>query len=178
MPAEVHYVLRDLGGSQPGAAKPQRTMLIAWSSASAFYDSTGLAYSRDPGARAWYRFASWSERPAAQLARLLQHRLVQTQAFRDVASTTDSVQGEWLLELELEEMYHDDTTPPGVARISVLARLVDRGQRRTIARQRFDEEEPLQAESASQAVSAFDRATTRLLDALVQWVLDRAQSRA
>lgn len=174
-PMIVSYELRDLGEPKPPAARPlDRVVLVAWSAASVFYDSTSIAYSRTPGALANYQFAAWSERPAEQIGRLFLRRLAGTGVFRDVAPVSGIVQGDWLLELQLEEMLHDDAAPPGVARVAVFARIVDRSARSTIDTRHFREEEPLQVESAAGAAKAFDAAVTRLLDEAVQWAVDRA----
>lgn len=173
-PAHVHYELRDLGQSTPvGGRALDRTLLIGSTSA-AFHDGTGLVYSRSPGARGYYQFASWSERPAERMAQLLQRRLAQTRAFRDVAGTTASVTGEWLLDVKLEQLYHDDSRPPGTARLEVFVRLVDRKTAKTIADRRFLYGEPVEIESAAFAVQAFERAVTRWLDDTVGWVLTTA----
>ncbi len=174
-PAYLSYQLQDLGRATPvDGASIDRTLLVAWSSGSAFYDTTSMAYSRRPGALAYYQFASWSDPPAERLGRLLARRLAQARAFRDVATRTASVNGDWLLEVQLDEMLHDDSSPPGVARIGGALRLVDRAARRTIAARRFVHDEPLAVESAAGAAKAFDRAATRLLDEAVAWVLVQA----
>jgi ABC-type uncharacterized transport system auxiliary subunit len=84
------------------------------------------------------------------------------------------VRGDWLLELQLEQMFHDDVSPPGVARIEVSAELLDWAGRRAIGRRRFVQQEPLAGESAVQAVAAFNRALARLLDEVQAWVLAQA----
>lgn len=183
-PAHVYYELDDVAaaarppqaaGDRTGAgAARARTLLVAGNAASAFYDSTGLAYSRSAGARAHYQLASWTERPAGRIARLLERRLAASGAFADVASATAAVRGDWLLELQLEQLYHDDSTPPGVARIELTAELTDWVARRTIGRRRFAQAEPLASESAAQAVAAFERALGRLLDDAQRWVLAQA----
>ncbi|MBW7926116.1 MAG: membrane integrity-associated transporter subunit PqiC [Burkholderiaceae bacterium] len=174
-PARVSYELHDLGRAKPAPGAPlDLVVLVGWSSANTFYDSTSIVYSRTPGALAWYQFASWSERPAEQLGRLFVRRLAGSGVFRDVATLSGAVRGDWLVELQLERMLHDDANPPGVARISVFARIVDRANHRTVDSRRFDEEEPLATESAAGAVKAFDVAVTRLLDASVSWVAERA----
>lgn len=185
-PAHVYYELDDTAaaarpaqaaggraGAGAGAARA-RTLLVAGNAASAFYDSTGLAYSRSAGARAHYQLARWTERPAGRIARLLEARLAASGAFADVASATAAVRGDWLLELQLEQLYHDDSTPPGVARIELTAELTDWVARRTIGRRRFRQAEPLASESAAQAVAAFGRALGRLLDDAQGWMLAQA----
>ncbi len=179
-PAHVHYELEDAAPAAaaraapaPGAASA-RTLLIAGVAGSAFYDGTGLAYSRAAGARAYYQFASWTERPSLRIARLLERRLAASGAFADVASATAPVRGDWLLELRLEQLYHDDAAPPGVARVEVVAELTDWAARRALGRRRFEQVEPLAAESAAQAVAACGRALSRLLDETQRWVLAQA----
>lgn len=174
-PARLSYALHDLGTAKPVRRVPlDLVVLVAWSSASAFYDTTSIVYSRAPGALAYYQLSRWSERPAERIGRLFARRLAGTGVFRDVATISAAVRGDWLVELQLDEMLHDDATPPGVARVSVFARLVDRSRRRALDSRRFREEEPLQAESAAAAVKAFDVAVTRLLDASVGWLIEAA----
>ncbi|HEY0879274.1 MAG TPA: ABC-type transport auxiliary lipoprotein family protein [Zeimonas sp.] len=174
-PAHVSFQLHDPGESKPLARAPlERVVLVSWSAASAFYDTTSIVYSRSPGALAYYQLASWSERPAEQIGRLFARRLAGTGVFRDVAAMAATVHADWLVDLQLEEMLHDDATPPGVARISVFARIVDRAARRTIDTRRFREQEPLETESAAGAAQAFEAALGRLLDESVRWVVDLA----
>ncbi len=174
-PAQLSYELRDLGEQKPLQRAPiDRVALVSWSAASAFYDVSSMVYSRSPGALAYYRFSGWSERPAEQVGRLFVRRLAGTGVFRDVSPISGVVQGSWLVELQLEEMLHDVAVPPGVARIVMLVRIVDRSSRRTIDTRRFREEEPLKTESAEGAAQAFEVAVTRLLDASVQWVAEAA----
>lgn len=182
-PAHLRYELDDpapqappagVEGAHAAAAARAHTLLVEGIAANAFLDSTAIAYSRSPGARASYQFASWTERPAVRIARLLERRLAATDVFADVASATAPVRGDWLLELRLEQFYHDDQAPPGRVRIELVAGLVDRAARRTIARRRFAQGEPLADESAAQAVAAFGRALSRLLDEIQRWVLREA----
>lgn len=188
-PAHLYYELDDPGAGVPrvdghgadaaaSASARTRTLLIDGVAANAFLDSTAIAYSRAPGARASYQFASWTERPAARIARLLGRRLTASGAFADVAAATAPVRGDWLLELQLEQLYHDDQVPPGVARIELVAELTDRAALRTIARRRFAQVEPLASESAAQAVAAFGRAVGRLLDEVQDWVVAQARPAA
>lgn len=167
----VSYELRDSGEPRPLPHAPlDRVALVSWSYASPFYDTTSIAYSRSAGALAYYQFASWAEPPAGQIGRLFVRRLAGARVFRDVATISATVPGDWLIDLQLDEMLHDDAVPPGVARISVFARIVDRTVHRTVDTQHFREEEALESESAEAAVQAFDVAVTRLLDAAVRWV--------
>lgn len=181
-PAHVYYELEDAGPvAAPAAASrtPARdahTLRVSGAAASAFLDGTGLAYSRAPGARAYYQLASWSERPAVRIARLLERRLASTGAFGHVASAGAPVRADWLLELRLEQFFHDDVSPPGMARIELAAELIDWRARRAIGQRRFAHSEPLADESAAQAAAAFNRALARLLDELQGWAIALAEA--
>lgn len=174
-PARIYYELDDLGHTPAAGGAPiEHSLLVAGVAIGSLLDGTGLVFSRAAGAREYYQFASWAERPAARIARLLARRLRQARVFRDVAMETAPVRGDWLLEVQLEHLFHDDVSPPGEARIELALDLIDRASHRSLARQRFAQREPLAVESASQAVAAFDRALTRLLDDAANWVIARA----
>lgn len=172
-PVHVYYELDDLRGDPPrdGGVRIDQRLLVAGQPGSTLYDSVGMAYSRAPGARSYYQFASWSEQPAQRLTRLAARRLAAMQVFRDVAGVTGAVRGDWLLELQLDQMYHDDLRPPGSARIDVFAELIDWRERQALSRRRFAVSEPLEQENAAAAAAAFNRALTRLLDDLANWVV-------
>ncbi|MGD9945021.1 MAG: ABC-type transport auxiliary lipoprotein family protein [Burkholderiaceae bacterium] len=179
VPAHVYYELDDQAQPQRDAGpRVERRLLVTGTAGSTLYDSVGLAYSRAPGARSYYQFASWSEAPAQRVMRLAQRRLAALGVFQDVAGVTSAVRGDWLLELQLDQMYHDDLSPPGNARIDVFAELVDWRERRALARRPFSVREPLAQENAAAAAAAFNRALTRLLDELADWVLTQARAAA
>jgi cholesterol transport system auxiliary component len=172
VPARAYYVLGDL--AKPGVAKPGgeavRVLLVHPAAASPFYDTQSLAFSRAPGQRAYYQLAGWTERPARRLTELLTGRLESRGGFRSVASSTSGVRGDVLLNLRLEEFYHDAGANPGSARIEVSAELVDIAGRTVLARRRFAQSAPVAEESARAAVAALNQATSGLLDELVAWI--------
>lgn len=172
VPSREYYVLEDL--AQPGAAKPgaggDRVLLVHPAAASPFYDTQHLAFSRAPGQRAYYQFAAWTERPARRLSELLTRRLETRGAFRAVASTTAGVRGDIVLNLRLEEFYHDAGAPPGSARVEISAELVDATRSAIVARRRFAQSAPAASENARAAVAAFNQATTALLEEIAAWI--------
>ncbi|MGH8633173.1 MAG: ABC-type transport auxiliary lipoprotein family protein [Burkholderiales bacterium] len=172
VPPREYYVLDELapaGAANPGAAAG-RVLLVNPSSASPFYDTQSLVFSRAPGQRAYYQFAGWTERPGRTLSELLARRLEAGGGFRAVAATTAGVKGEVVLHIRLEEFYHDVTGNPGSVRIEVTAVLVDPAERELIARRRFVQSAPAAGENAQAAVAAFSRATTVLLDEMSSWI--------
>ena len=111
-PAPVWYLLEDRGASAAqsrgpsgaagtaasagatgttgrGTAAPiDRVLLIGPVLASSFDEGSMLAYSRQPGTRAHYQFAGWTERPAPRIGVLVERRLAARGSFAAVAQGT------------------------------------------------------------------------------------------
>ncbi|MFK7965618.1 MAG: ABC-type transport auxiliary lipoprotein family protein [Burkholderiaceae bacterium] len=165
--------------ANPTPNKPTKAgaLLIGPITSNPFYDSTQLAYSRSDIARAYYQFASWTERPTKRLAVLIEQRLTARSQFEVVASSTAGIRGDLLLNLTLDEMYHDTTASPPLARVVVRAVLVDPSQRRQLAQQRFENTSLVANPDAVSAVRAINAATTSLLDDLSSWVEQQSHQR-
>jgi len=116
--------------------------------ASSFYDSEAIAYSRSPGTRGYYQLNSWTEPPARRIGELLARQ---------------SGDKGPVLNLHLLEMYHDAASSPGTVRVSLAAELP--GKKRvftgTAAATSFD---------AQGAVRGFNEALGRILDEMETWV--------
>ncbi|HPU52949.1 MAG TPA: ABC-type transport auxiliary lipoprotein family protein [Burkholderiaceae bacterium] len=180
-PAVVQYVLDDrgIGAAAPVAApRIERGLLVAPVQASAFDDSAMLAYGRGPGSRSHYQFAGWTDRPARRIGWLIERRLAARGRFASVAQSTAGVRGDLMLNLTLEDLYHDVSTPPGQARIALVAELVQWRTRSLIARRSFEQSAPAQRENAEAAFDAISRALAALLDELSVWVEAQALSPA
>jgi len=180
VPPREHYVLDDRGGAR--AANPaggsSRVLLVSSASASPFYDTQNLVFSRTPGQRGYYQFAGWTERPGRRLSELLARRLEAGGRFRSVAATTAGVKGDVVLNTRLEEFYHDVGEKPGSVRVEVTAELVELASRAVIARRRFVQTAPAAGENAQAAVAAFNQATAALLDEMSAWVEQAAAKAA
>jgi len=145
-------------------------ILVVPTTAAPFYDAQAIVYSRASGTRSYYQLNSWTEPPSRRVGALLTERLADSGAFGSVATVADGVDGRLLLSTNLEEMYHDARTGPGVARIALTATLTDPARRAVIAQRRFTSSQPAATEDAVGAVGAFDAALAPLLDEVVQWV--------
>ena len=180
-PVLIQYVLDDRGiGTAPPAGLPriERGLLVAPVQASGFDESAMLAYGRDPGSRAHYQFAGWTDRPARRIGWLVERRLAARGRFASVAQSTAGVRGELMLNLTLEHLYHDVSTSPGQARIVMVAELVQWRTRSLIARRSFEQSAPAERETAAAAFDATGRALAALLDDLSAWVEAEAQKPA
>ena len=170
-----YFVLEDAGrAAAPRADRLDSTLLVAGNASDAFYESRSLAYSREPGQRAYYQFASWTDQPARRLALLVERRLEARASFRSVSPIDSGAGGDLLLTVTVDEILHDDADPPGTARIEVTAELLGRRGRSIVDRRRFVATAPVTAEDAPGAVAAMNRAATEVVDAIVAWAEDAA----
>jgi cholesterol transport system auxiliary component len=156
--AERYFVLD--GGIAPGAApRSGASVLVAPTSASSFYDTQDIAYSRAPGVRAYYQFNHWTERPQRSIHGQLASRL------------EGGAPGAGLrLDTHLDEIYHDAAGQPGTARITVTAELVDAASRATLARRTFTRSAPAASYDAPGAVRGFNEALAALIGDIEAWV--------
>jgi cholesterol transport system auxiliary component len=169
-PTPTYFVLRDTARPTPAAQRIPRVLLVAPTTASPFYDTQSMVFSREPGTRAYYQFAAWTERPGKRFDILLLQRLEQRAAFERTAAMTAGVRGDLLLAVNIVEVYHDDEKAPGRVRMEVTAEITDRAARSIVARRTFVHEVAVTEDNAAGAVQAFDAAVTRLLDELTAWV--------
>lgn len=164
----------------PPAPPAPPAMLISINPASTLYESAGIVFSRGPVERAYYQLGSWSERPSRRLGLMIEQRLVKAIAaglpLSTVALDTSGVRGDWLLGVRLTELYHDTTTQPDRAVVTVEVELVDWNKRHMLDRAIFSTTAPLQTEQIDGAVSALNEGLTRVLDQLEQWLDAKASS--
>ncbi len=178
-PPLIQYLLddRDSGnGGAGGAVNPggspriDQGLLVSPVTASSFDESSMLAYGREPGIRAHYQFAGWTDRPARRIGLLVERRLAARGRFASVAQSTAGVRGDLLLNLSLEHLYHDVSPPPGRARVGLVAELIQWRSRVMLARRSFEQTAPVARGAAEAAVDAISRALTALFDELSAWV--------
>ena len=162
--------------SAPGASRRAVTLLVAPTTAAAFYDSQDIVFSRTAGTRGTYQFSGWTEAPSRRLNTLLLARLDRADAFATVAPATSGVHGDLLLRTHLEEVFHDATTPPGMARVVLSAELSDRTKRVLVGRRTFSVAVPVSSYDADGAVRGIGLAVSMVLDELTAWVDSSAPS--
>ena len=166
VPPMQYYVLgngQETASARPASQRNGGVLLLQPTSVSAFYDTQRLVFSRADGLRAYYQFASWTDRPGRTLSELLSRRL-------GASFTTSGVKGDRVLHTRLEALYHDAAASPGVVKIEVSAELVDAAGRLVGERQRFSRSVPTGSENAAGAVQAANRAVNEVLDDIAGWL--------
>jgi len=171
-PPRTYYVLQDRAPAQ--TTKPRatsgRSLVVAGSSADVFYDAESLVFSRHPGQRAYYQFASWTDRPSHMVGRLAERRLDAGGQFASVARLNTGLRADLLLNIVVVEFYHDVAANPAVVRVELIGELIDWRSRSRLAQRTFTLSVPVKKDDAGGAADAFDRAITDALNTLVPWV--------
>ncbi len=171
-PSRTYYVLQDR--APPEAAKPRaaggKSLVIAGASADVFYDAESLVFSRHPGQRAYYQFASWTDRPSRMVMRLAERRLDASGQFASVARLTAGLRADLLLNIVVVEFYHDVAVNPPVVRVELTCELIEWRSRSLLAQRTFTQSVPVKKDDAEGAADAFDRAIADTLNTIVPWV--------
>ncbi len=134
------------------------------------FQSVRLVYSREPGTLNYYQYARWSETPARTFNALLRQRLNAAGLYDAVVSLGAGVAADYQLNTRLRDFQHDAAAVPGVARVSLEAELVRRGDGRLLAREAFQAEAPAPSHDAAGAAAGLGQASGRVIEALAAWL--------
>lgn len=168
----VYHVLEDAGRQVTPLSSPpsERVLVLVDTNAGAFYDTDGIAFSKQPGTRGYYQFARWSERAGKRFSDLLLNRLEMEKTYSAVASTSSNVRGDLLLTTDIVEFFHDANQQPGVARMELRAELIDLKTRSLLARKTFSQSVAVTSFDAAGAHKALNQAATQTLNDMLDWL--------
>lgn len=176
--AATQFVLLD----RPAATPPRRAqpvaaaLLVQVDAGDPIADSLSIAYSRREGERSTYQLAAWSDRPTRRLPHLLLRRFEMRGSFGAVAMLGQPVTSDWLLGIAIDEIVHDVSAEPGLARLVVRASLYDRRERRQVAQRSFRAQTAVGELRPSAVANAMSASLTAVLDELVAWVEGQAEA--
>ncbi len=157
------YFVLDAGAVPAAAAGAAPAVYVAPTSATGFYDTQDIAYSRSPGTRAYYQFNRWTERPARSIHRQLAMRL-------GGGAPRDGLR----LETRLDEIFHEASREPGTAHVALTAEIVEAHGGRVLARRAFALSAPAASYDAPGAVQGFNQALAGVMAELEAWVAAEA----
>ncbi|NOT16689.1 MAG: hypothetical protein HOP20_01310 [Sulfuriferula sp.] len=170
------YLLTDAHIATPNAHPQAHTLMVAPMRSSSFDDNDALVFANTANTRGRYQLARWSQRPSSRLGELLFNRLIASQIYTSIAHTDSDIVADRLLTTELLSLYHDASTQPGQVKISVRATLYDNQQHSLLARKTFEQTVPVATFNAAGAASAFNIASTQLIDDMLTWLTPAAVS--
>jgi cholesterol transport system auxiliary component len=169
--ADRYFILDAPTASGAAARAVGPALVVMPTTASSFYDTQDIAYSRSAGMRAYYQFSHWTERPQRAIhAQLLSRLGTQAQSGRRSS--------EIIVVTHLEEIYHDAAQQPGTAHIAMTAQIVDPTSHAVLASRRFSSSAPAASYDAPGAVAGMRDALGALLDEAMAWVASQAPAGA
>jgi cholesterol transport system auxiliary component len=174
----TYHVLTDPGPVVKSTQTHPGVLLVRQMDAPAFYQVPRLVYSREPGTRAYYEYAHWSEPPTRRLTWILSQRLEASGVFTTVAPLGGGVAGDYQLNSRLIDFYHDASTPSGVVLLLLEAELVRREAAELVSRRLFVAQVPVAAFDAESAADAMGRAANRVIDELTVWIAQAVSGEA
>lgn len=174
----IYHVLTTPGPVVPSPRTVAGTLLVREMDAPDLYQANSMVFSRSPGTRTYYQFARFSEPPAKRLTWLIRQRLEAARAFTVVSPLGGGVRGDYQLNTRLVDLYHEASTPPGVALLIVEAELVRRSDARLLARRVFVGQADVTTHDAQGAADAMGRAANQVIGDLTLWLTQAAAGEA
>lgn len=169
------YILASQSQPVPDVAKVWWGLSIARFDTSASLDTDRIAIRRDD-TMDYYADAQWADSPPQLLQTLLVEAFEKSDRIAAVAKDSEGIQAEYILQCELrnfEARYGDDNGAPTIV-VDIMAKLLVAHDRSIAAVHDARRETPATANSVAAAVSAFNSATTAVMDEIVAWALTSA----
>jgi cholesterol transport system auxiliary component len=146
------------------------SMPRAWSG----FDTTQIAYLRQPNELDYFAVNRWADTPARMLEPLLVQALEQTRSFRAIVRAPGAVPANVRLDTELVRLQQDFGTRPSRVEITLRAQLIDVADKRVLAVKLFDETENAVSDNAYGGVITANRLLQRVLDQLSDFCINES----
>ena len=171
------FVLSDEARADKGAASKldgdarleAKRLLVRNTKANGFINSHKIIFGENPRTRGFYQLASWVEPPPERFTLLMMERFEEADLFASVSRLASSTLGDYQINTEITEFYHDISGKPGKIHIRVAAELIDLGRRVVLSSRSFTAVVPAKSYDVEGAVSGFNQATSQVLDEIFQW---------
>lgn len=171
------YLLHATLPSKPANVKSTQTILILPMRAHPGFDTSRMAYSREPNRLEYYAYNRWVETPARMLTPLVTQALEASSAFSAVVQAPGSARTQLRLDTELVNLTHDFSTKPSRLHLMLRAQLVDVDTQAIRASRNFEVQAPVASEDARGGVEAANRALPDLLARLADWAAQASAHR-
>jgi cholesterol transport system auxiliary component len=154
----------------PSCEAGSATLLVNVPRAQSGFDTSRMAYLRQPHEVQYYAYHQWADTPARMLAPLLVQGLDEMGCWHTVVQMPVVVQGNYRLDTNILHWQQEFFTEPSRVRLTVRAYLVDLRAQNIIAAQRFEILANAPSEDAPGGVAAAHEALAILLRRIAEWI--------
>ena len=172
-PAETeaqHTYLLDAQFDYAEHAKPiPLTLAVSLPRAMPGYDTSRMAYVRQPLALEYFTKNRWVDSPAKMLSPLLVRVLEQRAGFRAVTSAAGMLEGDVRLDTEIILLQQEFITSPSRLHLRLRAQLVEQESHRVLATQEFEAFENTPSDDPYGGVVAANRVLPGLLEQIADF---------
>jgi cholesterol transport system auxiliary component len=170
------YLLDARAPVKTAQIKRDLVLAVSMPRARSGFDTSQMAYLRQPHELNYFVVNRWADTPARMLEPLLVQALEQTRSFRAVVQTPGVVPANIRLDTELIRLQQDFGTRPSKVQITLRAELIDVTDKRVLAVKLFDETENAVSDDAYGGVIAANLALQRVLAQLSDFCINESVS--
>lgn len=166
---ETAYIL-SAAASYHAKKRSTVSLLVRPPEAPLLINSNQLLYSDAAYTRKGYRLASWTEPPPRRIGSLLASAIRDAAIVREVTDQAGFSQPDHALITTVREFYLDLSSNDQAVVVEIQAELFDLMERKKIGDHVASRRVPVQAVSPGDAVPAFSKALSEVLDELLVWL--------
>lgn len=171
------YLLSAALPTKPNNVKSASTILVLPMRAHPGFDTSRIAYRREPNRLEYYAFNRWVEAPARMLTPLVTQALEASGAFSAVVQAPASAHTQLRLDTELVNLTQDFSVKPSRLHLMLRAQLTDTGTQAIRASRNFEVQVPAPSEDARGGVEAANRVLPDVLTRLAEWAAQASVNR-
>ena len=168
------YVLDAQATFQTTQVKRDFVLAISQPQARPGFDTSQMAYVRQPHELNYFVTSRWADTPARMLGPLLVQAMEQSGGFRAIVQTPGAIPADVRLDIELIRLWHDFATHPSRVQLTLRAQLIDVRGQKVLAVKQFDEVENAASDDAYGGVTAINRVLQRMLDQLADFSVNES----
>lgn len=172
-PIHAYVLEAEEGGFQQmngSRLQAQPTLLVSLPDPAPGFETPHMVYVKVPHELNYYAASQWVESPAAMLAPLIVQRLESSGFWGAVAHMPTPVRGDVRLDIDQVALAQEFLQQPSRVRLSLRAQLLTVYDPHVLGTRNFDIREDAPSEDAYGGVLAAQRAVSRLLDDLLEWL--------
>lgn len=156
--------------ARPEHAGVHGVLVVGVPQAEAGFDQPRMAYLQRPFEVSYYATNVWVDAPSRMLVPLLVQSLERTGLWRVVQPMPMVVRGDYRLDVSGLVLQQEFLQHPSATRLRLRAQLVEMKEQRIVGAKSFESLEPAPSDDAYGGVLAANRAVTRVLAALNDWM--------